>query len=296
MLAEITPVEPDQGNTCVGTVSKHSSLRVHLALFLVLCVSPAIAWEETCTPFHEIYADGEELCNTIFGDAFVYSTDEANAFTMWWFDDQSPNRATAETMGFTVPGMCEVSYFHKHAPSPEGDNFTECHPWKEEACCSESTANAEKLRAGYGQGYEWDRCGPMSMECQRFFVQEACLYECDVTIGLYKKCSDERVANESDAECYQNDWQIQGMPIKASYCNAWYTACRNDYFCGGGNFFDCDAHYWEKLEAEEIAQKKAGEKAIQSLEEEKNHFPLHRCRLGCSCRCAPPLRHLYHVP
>ena len=29
------------------------------------------------------------------------------------------------------------------------------------------------------------------------------------------------------------------MPIKASYCDAWYEACREDYFCGHGDYFEC---------------------------------------------------------
>ena len=35
------------------------------------------------------------------------------------------------------------------------------------------------------------------------------------------------------------------MPIKASYCNAWYTACYEDNFCGGddGDFFSCAEHF-----------------------------------------------------
>ena len=46
--------------------------------------------------------------------------------------------------------------------------------------------------------------------------------------------------DESDP-CFGNTWELAGMPIKASYCNAWYTACFQDKFCGGadGNFFSC---------------------------------------------------------
>ena len=45
----------------------------------------------------------------------------------------------------------------------------------------------------YGAGYEWDRCGKLSQACERFFVQEACLYECDPNIGNYRKCTDAQV-------------------------------------------------------------------------------------------------------
>ena len=57
-------------------------------------------------------------------------------------------------------------------PHPQPDSFTECHPWKEQACCSQGTVeSADKLRKSYGPEYHWDRCGPLSPECERFFVQ-----------------------------------------------------------------------------------------------------------------------------
>ena len=39
------------------------------------------------------------------------------------------------------------------------------------------------------------------------------------------------------------------MPIKRSFCNSWHTACVNDYFCGSGDFFECDAYYADNLAA-----------------------------------------------
>jgi len=50
----------------------------------------------------------------------------------------------------------------------------------------------------YGAGYEWDRCGKLSQACERFFVQEACLYECDPNIGNYRKCSDAQVGGRTE--------------------------------------------------------------------------------------------------
>lgn len=42
-----------------------------------------------------------------------------------------------------------------------------------------------------------------------------------------------------------NTWQMQGMPIQAGYCDAWFTACRHDLFCAeaGGDFFSCAQKY-----------------------------------------------------
>lgn len=42
--------------------------------------------------------------------------------------------------------------------------------------------------SNYGDEYRWDRCGPLSQACERFFVQEACFYECEPSAGLYRKC------------------------------------------------------------------------------------------------------------
>ena len=43
------------------------------------------AWE-TCQTFDQIYANGEELCEVMWNNAFEYTTDEDNAYTFWWFE------------------------------------------------------------------------------------------------------------------------------------------------------------------------------------------------------------------
>jgi len=85
----------------------------------------------------------------------------------------------------------------------------------------------------------------MSQACERFFIQEACFYECDPNAGLYRKWNSSSV-NHSD----YNEWQMEGMPIKRSYCDAWYTACYNDYFCGSGSYLACNTEYWAKVNAD----------------------------------------------
>jgi folate receptor len=217
---------------------------------LLLLAAPAAAWEDTCTKFSEIYTGGQDLCETMWGDAFSYETDESKAFTMWWVDGYSnPNDAIATKLNKTMD-TCELQYFHKSGvPTAESSSFTECHPWQDSACCYEATVTTPTaLKEAYGEGYEWDRCGTMSQACERFFVQEACFYECDVNAGAYRKCSDAEVAaagDDADNECAYNTWELYKMPIKKSYCDAWYKACYNDYFCGGsdGNYFSCAEYY-----------------------------------------------------
>ena len=36
------------------------------------------------------------------------------------------------------------------------------------------------------------------------------------------------------------------MPIKASYCDSWFEACKNDKFCGDGDYFSCAVIYKEQ--------------------------------------------------
>jgi len=231
-----------------------------IAAFLLL-ESVAAADLPECNRFHEIYAGGKELCENMWDGAFKYEQAETSAYTMWFFDNINPNDAVSRQAG-KLQGdhaMCHLQYFHKDAPGPEPDTFTECHPWKENACCSHGTVEtAKKLKEGYGAEYHWDRCGPLSPECERFFVQEACFYECDPNAGLFRKWNsanydakcdkyaesfDEAFAKAND--CDHNTWQMHRMPIKASYCDAMFDACRNDRFCAsnGGSYFSCAAIY-----------------------------------------------------
>lgn len=220
-----------------------------ISFLLVVTTFSATDHDPSCSPFHEIYDSGTQLCEMMFGDAFVVASDEASGYTMWFFDESNPNNAITDLLHGegTAAGIdtCDLQYYHKGAPGPEDERFTECHPWKENACCEYATVpNVTTLRTMYGAGYEWDRCGPMSQACERFFVQEACFYECEPSAGLYLKHNDTLHPD-------YNTWEMKGMPIKKSYCDAWYTACYNDYFCGAGNYFDCETEYWANLAAEE---------------------------------------------
>ncbi len=90
----------------------------------------------------------------------------------------------------------------------------------------------------YGDEWRWDRCGTLSQACERFFVQEACLYECDPNAGLFRLFPPSTYDKNNKS---QNAWQIVDMPIRAEFCDSWYNACYDDYFCAqdSGDFFSC---------------------------------------------------------
>lgn len=242
--------------------------------------------EKYCVTFEQEYADAEDLCNRHFGDSFFYQPDDNKGYTMWFFEDDNPNDAISRTLGFDVPDTCEVQYYHKDAPSPEEDTFTECHPWKNSACCDETTVESQSImRDAYGPEYSWDICGVVSPECARFYVQEICMYECDPNISHFRRFKDmtrttqassyeARCDPDSDVydseyaaakpckhtqydercdayspsydadyatinNCEHNAWQINAVPVKGSYCRAWYNACRKEPVCKGGNVLEC---------------------------------------------------------
>ncbi|XP_066284161.1 uncharacterized protein [Branchiostoma lanceolatum] len=196
-----------------------------------------------CRMFEDIYPSGKELCEKMWDDAFVYETNLSRAFTMWFFEAENPNNKVAERLGWPSADDCHLEYFHKEAPGPEPDNFTECHPWKDYSCCHQDTVSSvQKIKEAYGKQWHWDRCGPLSSACERFFVQEACLYECEPNAGFYRKFP-AHIYNESDPN--HNKWQMEGMPIRADYCDAWFHACRHDRFCAAdsGSYASCAREY-----------------------------------------------------
>ncbi|CAH1226264.1 FOLR1 [Branchiostoma lanceolatum] len=203
-----------------------------------------------CRPFHEIYPSGRELCEKMWDGSFVYETNRSRAYTMWFFDQDNPNDDVTRNLGLSAPSLCHLRYLHKDTPGPEPDTFAECHPWKENSCCTEDTVSSvQKIKQSYGPEWHWDRCGPLTPACERFFVQEACFYECEPNAGLFRKYPD-RHFNASDPS--HNRWQMSGMPIWSDFCDAWHRACRNDQFCShdDGNFFSCAATYTEEQAAD----------------------------------------------
>jgi folate receptor len=283
-------------------------MRQPLALSALGLATFANAWTgDNCKKFSEIYTGGEDLINRMWGDSFKYEADETKAYTMWWTEGGAAGVADAHDnpndlitaaiigtidnkAGFNVTNQtCEVAFYHKVGPpTPEGADFTECHPWHANACCHEATVvTPEAINTAYGAGYEWDRCGKLSQACERFFVEEACMYECEASISAFRKYSNEEKAlcqadgvavgatvTKADGSTYncvpdawdpknsENSWEIHQMPIKASYADAFYRACANDQFCDAGSFWDCKGLYHEHLDMEaELAANKTRDDA-----------------------------------
>jgi len=222
---------------------------------LTMMVGQMEARDLECKKFSEIYTDGKTMCENMWGGAFT-ATDNVDAYTMDFYQAMNPNDAVTEALNLTHDNTgaptdqvkCELydpvtfSTYHSEFSTEQAlGDFGECHQYHDQSCCTSDVAHdVDTLKNLYGSDYHWDRCGALSQSCENFFVEEACFYECDANTGLWRAWTDAQVAdpdNFPDA----NTWEISNMPIMRSYCDDWFRACHDDYFCANsdGNFFDC---------------------------------------------------------
>ena len=105
-------------------------------------------------------------------------------------------------------------------------------------CTDKGRVASVHTDALYGNDYKWDRCGKLSPACEKWFVEEACFYECDVNIAKFRV---EQECEKADGTANDNLWQVMGVPMKASQCDQWYADCKDDLFCAG----DETKGYWD---------------------------------------------------
>ena len=113
--------------------------------------------------------------------------------------------------------MCGLAYHHKGHAEPVDLTGTLCSAWSDNSCCTFATADEslhkydtlQGASALYGGGLGISACGRVSTACQTFFIQESCLYECDVNAGRFRR-------HAGDAACADdgNTWQLSNFPLK----------------------------------------------------------------------------------
>lgn len=147
--------------------------------------------------------------------------------------------STANAAPATECDVCHLHYFHKDVSSKTafGADVKHCREYAHESCCTADVAKgvADAQNKYLYPGYNQQGCGKLSDKCQQYFREESCFYECDRNMGKWRKHT-----SCKDAKNQSNGWQIESMPIKASYCNGWFDACKDDMFCEGKTraFFD----------------------------------------------------------
>lgn len=143
--------------------------------------------------------------------------------------------------GEPVCEVCHIRYHHTSVSLPQDSPFPACRQYEKASCCNRETAELLHTPHMYGEEYAVDHCGALSPQCQAYFEAEACLYECSPHAGKFRKHTDCPTLAAGEG----NLWEMFGMPLSASGCDAWWDACKDDLFCVGPSrtFFDrahCD--------------------------------------------------------
>ncbi|KAL1123815.1 hypothetical protein AAG570_001586 [Ranatra chinensis] len=96
----------------------------------------------------------------------------------------------------------------------------QCTPWKNFSCCThETTSDAHKLKL---YNFNFEHCPKkMSEECRKHFVRDLCFYECSPNIGPWIVKVNMKIRRE----------RFFGVPLCQSDCDAWFSACVDDYTC-----------------------------------------------------------------
>lgn len=215
-----------------------------------------------CTKFSDVYADGNAT-STFWGDAFTYETDEAKAYDIWFTDAaNNPNDDVTKALvadgiitdasaHFDANGLvdrCYLDFDHKNLsqsvdnnvhPFSDPEDFTICTPWAERSCCTHDTVKSidifkARMLAYYGMGSS--QCGELSAACSQKFVEEECFYSCSPNAGLYRKYPEAGAPDVSqNATTYDpithdgDEWKVSGMPVKSSWWDGMYDACKDDF-------------------------------------------------------------------
>ncbi|XP_046676565.1 LOW QUALITY PROTEIN: folate receptor beta-like [Homalodisca vitripennis] len=117
---------------------------------------------------------------------------------------------------------CLDGRHHKEKPGPEGELFSQCTPWKNRSCCTYNTT--KNLHETKMYNFDYNHCSAvknMSESCKRHFTQDHCFYECSPNIGPWVVKVNMKTRKE---RFYQ-------VPLCASDCEAWFSACRDEYTC-----------------------------------------------------------------
>ncbi|KAM6475512.1 retbindin [Liasis olivaceus] len=112
---------------------------------------------------------------------------------------------------------------HKASPSPEGQ-LGVCQIYAENACCSPEVAQ-ELSKAN---ARSWNRCGSLSIRCEEYLWQLDCFYHCSPIAAQWPHP--------------QRPTALLAVPLCQSFCDQWYSACREDLTCPGNWHWGADRH------------------------------------------------------
>ncbi|XP_047428543.1 retbindin [Mugil cephalus] len=114
-------------------------------------------------------------------------------------------------------GVCLQDGKHKATPTPE-PHLRECSLYADNSCCTEEDIqDISHIPSANNQNEPWDKCGPLSPECEGFLKRVSCFYRCSPDAARWP---------HPHRRSY-----IQAVPLCHSFCRDWFDACRMDMTC-----------------------------------------------------------------
>uniref|UniRef100_A0A8D2ZNL2 Retbindin n=3 Tax=Scophthalmus maximus TaxID=52904 RepID=A0A8D2ZNL2_SCOMX len=125
--------------------------------------------------------------------------------------------AAALVGGARAEGMCLQDGKHKAAPGPE-PHLRDCALYADNSCCTdEDIQDISHVPSASNKNEPWDKCGPLSSECEGFLKRVSCFYRCSPDAARWP---------HPHRRSY-----IQAVPLCHSFCRDWFDACRMDLTC-----------------------------------------------------------------
>ncbi|XP_035666747.1 uncharacterized protein LOC118409671 isoform X1 [Branchiostoma floridae] len=191
--------------------------------------------DSKCRTFAEVYVDGRGLCNNIWSDSYVYTEDDDTCINIMSIGSQTrasdaeehnPHADHHHDDGHGHSDMSQADSdswacvrhddpHHKEYPTPEPD-LQVCSSYAYGSCCTVEHDHHLAVRPVPGvHNFSWNRCGTLSPQCENFMIDLECFNSCSPDIR--------RLSIPTDSG--------SAIPVCASFCDRWFSACRNDVTC-----------------------------------------------------------------
>ena len=113
----------------------------------------------------------------------------SRASAMSWDDGLSnPNTETVDSLSTLAhisddkKATCHLeNNFGNPHDTPQPQELSLCSAYNDNACCPESAvASVETMKESLAEYFlKWDSCGPLSAQCEQYFISEVCFYDCE---------------------------------------------------------------------------------------------------------------------
>ncbi|KAK5607259.1 hypothetical protein CRENBAI_003449 [Crenichthys baileyi] len=90
--------------------------------------------------------------------------------------------------------------------------------YADNSCCTEEDIqDIAYVPSDSNKNEPWDKCGPLSLECEGFLKRVSCFYRCSPDASRWP-------------HPHRHSY-IQAVPLCHSFCRDWFDACRMDMTC-----------------------------------------------------------------